>query len=140
MLDKHSDLTAQIINTFYFVYNTLGWGFLEKIYKNAFAHELRKRGFRVEVEVPIKVMYDGVLIGEYYADIVVNGLIILELKSVDRLTATHEAQLLHYLCATSFEIGMLFNFGPEPEFTRKIYDDELKQKRRMNMARKRDIK
>ena len=137
MLDKHADLTAQIISAFYFVYNALGWGFLEKIYKNAFAHELRKRGFQVDVEVPIQVVYDGVIMGEYFADIVVNGVVILELKAVSRLTDSHEAQLLHYLRATHFEVGLLFNFGPEPEFQRKIYDDELKMRRRRNAEQKR---
>ncbi len=94
---KQSDLTDRIIAAFYQVYNTLGWGFLEKVYHNALLHELAKRGLRVETKRRFDVSYDGVQVGEYFADIVVEGLVILELKSVDQLAPAHEAQLLKLL-------------------------------------------
>ena len=123
---KHSALTKQIIGIFYDVYNTLGYGFLEKVYENAFALRLRQVGFDVQQRVPITVYFDGVIVGEYYADLIVNGLIILELKAVKALTEAHEAQLLNYLQATTYEVGLLFNFGPKPDFTRKAYDNDRK--------------
>ena len=119
---KHSELTSAIINAFYQVYNTLGYGFLEKVYENALAHELRKRGFYVIQQAPIKVYYDGVIVGEYYADLLVNGLVIVELKAAEAIAPEHEAQLLNYLKATDIEVGLLLNFGPEPQIRRKIYE------------------
>jgi GxxExxY protein len=119
---KHSELTDAIINAFYHVYNTLGYGFLEKVYVNAIIHELRKRGFKVAHRMPIKVYYDGIVVGEYEADLLVNDLIILELKVADAIAPEHEAQLLNYLKATGVEVGLILNFGPKPQVRRKIYE------------------
>jgi GxxExxY protein len=119
---KHRDLTDAIINAFYHVYNALGSGFLEKVYENALAYELRKRGYTVAQQLPIKVLYDGQVVGDYYADLVVNNLVILELKAAETVAPDHEAQLLNYLRATRYEIGLLLNFGPKPQVKRKIYD------------------
>jgi GxxExxY protein len=123
---KHSKLTKQIIGIFYDVYNILGYGFLEKVYENAMAMRLRQAGFKVQQQMPINVLFDGVIVGEYYADLVVNEKIILELKAVKELSNVHEAQLLNYLQATSYEVGLLFNFGPEPKFRRKAYNNDRK--------------
>ncbi|WP_165774536.1 GxxExxY protein [Candidatus Viridilinea mediisalina] len=119
---KHHDLTDAVINAFYHVYNTLGSGFLEKVYENALVYELRKRGYTVAQQLPIKVLYDGHVVGDYYADLVVNNCVILELKAVATITTDHEAQLLNYLRATRYEVGLLLNFGPKPQVKRKIYD------------------
>ena len=119
---KHKDLTDKIINAFYKVYNTLGYGFLEKVYENALAHELRKRGFKVVQQAPIHVNYDGVIVGEYYADLVVNDAVILELKSVEAILDDHKAQLLNYLKATDIDVGLALNFGPRPQISRKVFE------------------
>jgi len=119
---KHRDLTDKIINAFYGVYNTLGYGFLEKVYENALAHELRKRGFKVVQQAPIHVNYDGVIVGEYYADLVVNDAVILELKSVEAILDDHKAQLLNYLKATDIDVGLALNFGPRPQISRKVFE------------------
>jgi GxxExxY protein len=124
--NKHADLTGRVIGAFYKVYNTLGYGFSEKVYENALALELRKLGLRVESQQPITVYYDHEVIGQFFADIVVNETIILELKAVHELVAEHEAQLLNYLKATLIEVGLLLNFGPTPEVKRKVYDNQRK--------------
>lgn len=118
---KHEDITEGIINAFYHVYNVLGYGFLEKVYENALCYELRKRDFIVDAQHPLTVWYQGVAVGEYYADIVVNNCVIVELKCATSLVAAHEAQLINYLKATDMEVGLLLNFGPNPEFKRKIF-------------------
>jgi GxxExxY protein len=122
MAFKHKELTDAIIGAFYHVYNTLGYGFLEKVYENALAHELPKRGLQVAQQVPIKVSYDGVVVGEYFADLLVNELVMLELKSVETIVPEHEAQMVNYLKSTKVEVGLLLNFGPKPEVKRKVYD------------------
>ncbi|RMH32647.1 MAG: GxxExxY protein [Gammaproteobacteria bacterium] len=119
---KHSDLTGQIIAAFYDVYNTLGSGFLEKVYENALAHELQKRGHRVRQQIPIDVFYDGVNVGHYVADLIVDDLVIVEMKAIENITSAHEAQLLNYLRATGIEVGLLLNCGPRPQVRRKIYE------------------
>lgn len=120
---KHSDITDRIIASFYRVYNALGYGFLEKVYHNALLHDLAKSGLRVETKRRFDVYYDEVLVGEYFADIVVEGLVILELKSVDQFAPPHEAQLLNYLKASGLvEVGLLLNFGPKPQVRRKAFD------------------
>ncbi len=123
---KHSDLTEAIIAAFYDVYNALGYGFLEKVYENALVIELRKRGNKVEPQRVIQVFYDGQIVGEYLADLVVDNLVVVEIKAVRQLLPEHEAQLLNYLKATPCEVGLLLNFGPKPEIKRKVYDHELK--------------
>lgn len=111
----------RIIKCFYDVYNTLGYGFLEKVYENAMLIELSNAGFSVEKQKPINVYYDGKKIGEYFADIIVNGCIILELKAAEYLAEEHEYQLINYLKATDIELGILLNFGKEPQFKRKVF-------------------
>ncbi|HWQ13698.1 MAG TPA: GxxExxY protein [Roseiflexaceae bacterium] len=122
MTFKHSNLTDGIINAFYQVYNALGYGFLEKVYENALVYELRKRGFEVVNQAPIKVYYDGLVVGDYYADVLVNSTVVLELKVAQAIGPEHEAQLLNYLRATRYEVGLILNFGPKPQIKRKIYD------------------
>jgi GxxExxY protein len=119
---KHSDITGAIIEAFYDVYNTLGHGFLEKVYENALAHELRKRGHAVSQQAAISVQYDSIVAGEYYADLVVDGVVVVELKAAEGLAHEHEAQLVNYLKASCFEVGLLLNFGPRPEVRRRIYE------------------
>jgi len=126
-LYKHSELTEQIIGAFYAVYSALGYGFLENVYVKALMIELTRRGMKVDDELPIHVYYLGQLIGEYYADLVVNDLIILEIKAVKALVTEHEAQLLNYLKATPYEVGLLLNFGPKPETKRRSFDNSRKE-------------
>lgn len=123
----HKDLTDPIIKTFYDVYNELGYGFLEKVYQNAMYVELKSRGFKVEAQKQIKVYYKQLEIGLYYADIVVNDLIVLELKAADPIIQEFEWQLLNYLRATHMEVGLLLNFGHKPEFRRKVFDNTRKK-------------
>jgi len=121
--------TGLCIKAFYNVYNTLGYGFLEKVYENSMLIEIRKFGLYCLAQVPIKVHYSGYLVGDYFADIIVNNILIIELKAMESLCPEHEAQLLNYLKATKIEIGLLFNFGKTPQFKRKIFDNELKNNR-----------
>lgn len=123
---KHSDLTEQIIGAFFKVYNTLGYGFSEKVYENALGLELRKLGLKAEQQKKILVYYHSQVVGEYFADIVVNEIVIIELKAIRQLLEEHEAQLLNYLKATQIEVGLLLNFGPKAEHKRKVYDNVRK--------------
>jgi len=123
---KHKDITDVIIRVFYTVYNALGYGFLEKVYENAMAIELRKLGLEVIPKAPIKVHYNGQVVGEYFADLLVAGVVLVEIKAVRTLAPEHEAQLLNYLKATPYEVGLLLNFGPQPQIKRKVYDNERK--------------
>ena len=134
MSEKHADLTKRIIRAFYNVYNNLGYGFLEKVYENALAIELRNAQLQTMQQHPIQVSYKGQLVGEYYADLLVHDLILIELKSVREVTEIHEAQLLNYLKATPYEVGLLFNFGPKPNVMRRVYDNELKINLRSQQA------
>lgn len=111
---KHAYLTNQILKAFYDVYNTLGHGFLERVYQNALFFELQNRGFTVEAQKRIKVYYQEREVGEYFADIVVNNLIILELKAAECIVEAFELQLTNYLKATNIEVGLLLNFGEKP--------------------------
>lgn len=117
----HRDITDKIIKAFYNVYNSLGYGFLEKVYENAMMIELRKMDLQVQKQVPIKVYYEEQLVGQYYADIMVEKTIIVELKAAEGLCEEHEFQLINYLKATELEIGLLINFGKTPQFKRKIF-------------------
>jgi GxxExxY protein len=108
------------------VYNTLGFGFLEKVYEKALMIELSKNGLNVERQKPIKVFYDNIIVGEYFADILVGDSIILELKASECIVEEHELQLINYLKATEIEIGLLLNFGKRPEFKRKIFSNDRK--------------
>ena len=122
----HENLTAKIIKAFFKVYNTLGYGFLEKVYENAMAIELRKMGLNVKQQQNIKVHYDNIEVGDYYADLFVEDLVIVELKSAANLCEEHEAQLINYLKATEIEVGLLLNFGKKAEFKRKIFTNDRK--------------
>jgi GxxExxY protein len=111
--DEHrlNEITERIIECVYMVANTLGTGFLEKVYENALAHELRKSGVYVEQQKGIKVLYDGVVVGHYMVDLLVQKEIIIELKAVKALDSIHIAQCLNYLKATGFKVCLLLNFG-----------------------------
>jgi len=122
----YKDKTQKIIQAFYKVYNNLGYGFLEKVYQNALMNELGKMGFYCESEKPVKVFYEGILVGDYRADIIVDRCIIIENKAAEGLAEENEFQLINYLKATEIEIGLLLNFGKKPEFKRKIFTNDRK--------------
>lgn len=123
---KHKELTDGILKTFYEVYNELGYGFLEKVYQNSMYIELKNKGYKVEAQNKIKVYYKGTEVGEYYADLMVENLVILELKAVDYIVKDFENQILNYLRSTDCEVGLLLNFGKKPEFRRKIFENNRK--------------
>ena len=122
----HASLTEEILRGFYHVYNTLGYGFLEKVYENALRLTLEKRGLSVGQQVPIKVRFEGQVVADYLADLVVAGKVILELKAAEAIETAHETQLFNYLKATDIEIGLVLNFGPKPSFKRKILTNDQK--------------
>ena len=122
---KHSELTEKIIKAFYKVYNTLGYGFLEKVYENALYIELEAFGFNIKKQEPIKVYYEGKEVGVYFADLIVNDIIIIELKATEYLIEENESQLINYLKATEMEVGLLLNFGKKPEVKRKVYSNNI---------------
>jgi GxxExxY protein len=111
-------LTHAIIGCAYRVHNGLGCGFMEKVYENAMAHELRKLHFQVAQQQPIKVWYDGVMVGEYVADLVVQGIVLVELKAVSEINDVYAAQCINYLTATGLPICLLINFGKKVEVKR----------------------
>lgn len=123
----HKDVSDLVIKSFYAVYNRLGFGFLEKVYENAMLIELRKNGLFCEKQVPIKVYYDDNLVGEYFADILIESSVIVELKASEAIAEEHELQLINYLKATEIEVGLLLNFGKKPQFKRKIFTNDLKK-------------
>ena len=116
---EHEQLTEKIIGASYVVHNELGWGFLEKVYENALKIELQNQGFDVQQQTPIVVKYKDHVVGEYYADMIVENEIIVEVKAVTQLLKEHEVQLFNYLQATKKEVGMLINFGKSVEIKRK---------------------
>src|ERR1700731_284433 len=122
----HGEITEIIIGAFYEVHKKLSYGFLEKVYQNALAIELQKRGLDVVKQKQIKVFYDNDIVGDYYADIIVNNCVILELKAAEGLIEEHEHQLMNYLKATDIEVGLLLNFGIKPQFKRKIFTNDKK--------------
>jgi GxxExxY protein len=109
----NDELTERLIGAAFEVHNVLRFGFLESVYENALSIELSKAGISHSTQAPIRVDYDGHNVGEFAADVVVEDRLILELKSVVQLATAHEVQLVHYLTATSLDIGLLINFGPE---------------------------
>ncbi len=117
----HADLTEAVIKSFYHVYNTLGYGFLEKVYENALRISLTRVGLTVEQQWPIAVNFEGEPVGEYFADLLVNDAVIIEIKVAESLALDHEAQLINYLKATGRQVGLLLNFGPKAEFRRKVF-------------------
>ena len=120
----HQELTSEIIAAFYKVYNTLGFGFLEKVYENALKYELKKMKFKVDKQKPITVYYNDLTVGEYFADLIVENKVIIELKAAETLIEEHELQLINYLKATDIEVGLLLNFGKKPEIRRKIFSNK----------------
>ena len=131
---KHQDLTEKVIGIFYSVYNDLGHGFLESIYQKAFVLHLSKHGLAFEEQKAIRVVYLGIDLGDFRADLVVESLVIVELKAVAALEKAHERQLLNYLRATNLEVGLLLNFGPTPQVRRLLFDNERKQHNRSAAA------
>ena len=123
---QYNDLTNKIIRCFYDVYHSLGYGFLEKVYENSLTIELKQNGLFTVQQMPIKVSYKNNPVGDYMADLVVENKIIIELKAQEVLIPENEAQLLNYLKATEYEIGLLLNFGKKPEIKRKIFSNDLK--------------
>ena len=123
----HSNITDIIIRAFYNVYNTLGYGFLEKVYENAMCVELDELGLEYEKQKPIEVFYHKQKIGFYFADIIVNNCVIVELKAAESLSQAHESQLINYLRATNIEVGLLLNFGKKPKHKRKVFTNNLKK-------------
>lgn len=124
---KHSEITELIIKCFYKVYNSLGYGFLEKVYENALFLELRSLGLFVEKQKRIDVYYENQQVGEYYADLIVSESVIIELKAAEALCEEHEFQLINYLKATEIEVGLLLNFGKSPQLRRKIFSNNIKK-------------
>ena len=122
---KHHHITEKIIGAAYKVHNTLGSGFLEKVYQNSLAIELKSLDFIVDVEKPIKVYYNGEVVGNYIADITVDDKVILEIKAIKELADIHEVQLVNYLKATGIEVGLLINFGTSVQVKRRVMDKQI---------------
>ena len=123
----YKELSGKIIAAAYKVYNTLGAGFLEKVYENALLYELRKQGINVESQVSINVYYEDMVVGAYFADIIVEDLIIVELKAITELATSHEVQLINYLKATKKKVGLLINFGDKITIRRKIMEKKMEK-------------
>jgi len=121
----HEEITRSIIGAFYTVYDKLGYGFLEAPYVKAMVLELRKRGHKVDCNVSLPVYYDGVQVGRYIVDLLVDDVVVVEVKASVALSEAHRRQLRNYLKAGGFRVGLLLNFGAVPKFRRLIADDEL---------------
>ena len=121
---KYGDLTEKIIGCFYRVYNTLGYGFLEKVYENALAIEFEKEGLKFGKQVGIEVLYDEKIVGTYVADFIVEGKVVVEVKALVGFGGTEKAQLLNYLKATGIEVGLLLNFGKKADFERMLFEKD----------------
>ena len=122
----HSQITQKILRAYFNVYNKLGYGFLEKLYENALMIELKNLGLNAIQQKPIKVCYQDIIIGEYFADLIIENKVICELKATTQLNEIHEIQLVNYLKATDVEVGLLLNFGQKPEYVRKVFTKEYK--------------
>jgi GxxExxY protein len=123
---KHAALTKQIIGIFYDVYNELGFGFLESVYRRSLHLALCAQGLKVEAEIGVPVFFHGVNVGDFRADLVVNNCVLLELKTAETIVVAHEAQLLNYLRATALEVGLILNFGPKAQIRRLLFDNDRK--------------
>ena len=124
---KHDDLTQRIIGVFYDVYNELGSGFLESVYREAMRLALMQAGLTIATEVPIQVHVRGTVIGIFRADLIVNASVLIELKTCLALVQEHESQVLNYLKATEVEVALLMNFGPKARFKRLVMDNGTKK-------------
>jgi GxxExxY protein len=122
----HEDITEKILKCYYEVYNSLGYGFLEKVYENALMIEIAASGLICLQQVPIPVYYKEKIVGSYFADLLVADKVMIELKAAESICEEHEMQLLNYLKATNIEVGLLLNFGRKPEFKRKIFSNNNK--------------
>jgi GxxExxY protein len=122
----HQELTEKIIGAFYSVNNSQGFGYLEKVYENSMAIELKLLGLKVERQKNLQVFYRGETVGDYFADLVVNDNVIVELKAGEAICKEHELQLINYLRATNIGIGLLMNFGKKAELKRKIFTNNKK--------------
>ena len=125
---KHSDISEKIIKAFYNVYNELGYGFLEKVYEKAMMIELKDLGLERKRQQAVEVLYKNQNVGDYYPDIIVEDNVIVELKAVKNIIDEHEIQLVNYLKATDIEVGLILNFGPKPQITRRVLTKEYKSK------------
>ena len=123
---KHSELTDAIIGVFYEVYNELGFGFLESVYQKALCMALIQKGLRVESEVATSVFFRGEKVGDFRADLIVNQIVLLELKTAEKIVRAHEAQVLNYLRSTTLELGLILNFGPQPQIRGLVLDNARK--------------
>ena|SRR5438270_3374694 len=124
---KCHELTEKIIGIFYDVYNELGFGFLESVYESAMSVALAEANLRVQRQFPVPVWFRKQQIGDFRADILVEGAVLLELKAAKSIDSAYEKQILNYLRATDIEVGLILNFGPKPEFRRLIFENERKQ-------------
>ena len=124
---KYSEVTEKVLSIFFDVYNELGYGFLESVYQKAMTIALADLGMPVQNEIATPVWFRGRLIGDFRADMIVNGVVLVELKSAKSLEPIHEAQTLNYLRATNIEVALLLNFGPKPKFIRLAFDNERKR-------------
>jgi GxxExxY protein len=124
---KHQETTEAIIRCFYEVYNELGYGFLESVYEAALAQALREACLDVKRQFALPVFFRGEQVGDFRADLVVADLVVVELKAARVLEAVHEAQLLNYLRAFEFEVGLLLNFGPAPRVKRLVFTNDKKK-------------
>lgn len=123
----HKEITEKILKSFYAVYNKMGYGFSEKIYENSLIVEMQKHGLVCQQQKRIPVYYETYMVGEYFADIIVNNAVILELKAVKAITSEHETQLFNYLRATQVEVGYVLGFGEKPQFKRILFTNDRKQ-------------
>lgn len=119
---KYSELTDTIIAAFYEVYNELGFGFAESVYRNSMRIALEEKGLVVQSEAAIAVFFRGRNVGDFRADLVVNRCILLELKTAERIVAGHEVQAMNYLRGSSLEVALILNFGPRPSQRRLILE------------------
>ena len=123
----HGAVTDRVLAAFFEVYKDLGSGFLESVYASALAIELRLRGLRIETQVPVTVHYRDIEVGRFRADVIVESVVLVELKAADRLVAVHEQQVVNYLKATCLEVALLLNFGPSPTFKRLVLSNVNKR-------------
>lgn len=126
---KHAELTEKLIGVYYALYNELGHGFLESIYQRGYAFMLSDLGLSFVEQCPVRVTHRGRDLGEFRMDLVVEGIVLVELKAVKVLDAAHEKQVFNYLKATEIEVGLLFNFGPRPQVRRVLLDNDYKRQR-----------
>ena len=126
---KHAELTETIIGVSFDVYNELGFGFLESVYRKSLQLALREKNLKVEAEVAVPVFFRGINVGDFRADLVVNDSVLLELKTAESIIIAYEAQVLNYLRVTALEIGLILNFGPKAQVRRLLFDNDRKQAR-----------